>query len=55
MNLMCTQRPDGGVIVGDTHLRAVGVPPFQSEDGFNLVIDGIRDLIGLTDLPVLER
>ena len=55
LNLMCTQRPDGGVIVGDTHLRGVGVEPFQSEDGFDLVVEGIRDLIGRADLPVLER
>lgn len=55
LNQMYTSPPDGTLIVGDTHERSVDSPPFQSEAGFDLLIEETKTLFGLTELPVLER
>lgn len=54
LNQMYTQRPDGSLIIGDTHLREVDASPFQSEEGFELLLDLTRGLFGVP-LRVLER
>lgn len=54
LNQMYTQRPDGSMIIGDTHERAIDAPPFQDEAGFELLLELTRELFG-TDLRVLER
>ncbi|MEV4513460.1 TIGR03364 family FAD-dependent oxidoreductase [Dactylosporangium sp. NPDC049525] len=55
LNQMYTQRPDGTVIVGDTHYRSTSVAPFQAESSFDALADVTRELFGLTRLPVRER
>ena len=55
LNQMYTSPPDGSLIVGDTHERSIDSPPFQSEAGFDLLIEETKTLFGLTELPVLER
>lgn len=37
VNQMYTERPDGTLLVGDTHLIAPGVSPFQDEGAFELL------------------
>lgn len=37
VNQMYTERPDGTLIVGDTHHRGAGVTPFQGEAAFRLL------------------
>lgn len=55
LNQMYTSPPDGSLIVGDTHERSVDATPFQSEAGFDLLVQETKTLFGLTELPVLER
>lgn len=55
LNQMYTQRPDGGLIIGDTHYRGADVPPFQSEEAFELLLDAARRLFGPGRLRVRER
>lgn len=55
LNQMYTQRADGSLIIGDTHERAVDAPPFQSESGFELLLELTGDLFGTDRLRVLER
>ncbi|WP_223227654.1 FAD-dependent oxidoreductase [Leifsonia xyli] len=52
---MYTQRPDGSLIVGDTHYRDAEVPPFQSESAFELLLEQTRALFGVERLRVRER
>lgn len=54
LNLMFTQRPDGSLIIGDTHQREIDASPFQDEAGFALLLELTGDLFG-TELRVLER
>ncbi|MEU0559515.1 TIGR03364 family FAD-dependent oxidoreductase [Dactylosporangium sp. NPDC006015] len=55
LNQMYTQRPDGTLIVGDTHYRDAAVAPFQAESSFAALAGVTRDLFGLPGLPVRER
>jgi FAD dependent oxidoreductase TIGR03364 len=52
---LCTQRPDGALIVGGTRTHGDDVSPFQSEIAFELLLDRARELFGLDRLHVLER
>jgi hypothetical protein len=52
---MYTQRPDGGLIVGDTHYRGDGIEPFQGEPAFDALLALARDLFGVRDVRVRER
>lgn len=47
VNQMYTQRPDGTLIVGDTHYRGTSVSPFQEEDAFASLLELTRELFGL--------
>ena len=55
LNQMYTQRPDGGLIVGDTHYRGDGIEPFQGEPAFDALLTLTRDLFGVRELRVRER
>ena len=55
LNQMYTQRPDGGLIVGDTHYRGADVPPFQSEAAYDLLLEQARLLFGTDRIRVRER
>ncbi len=55
LNQMYTQRPDGGLIVGDTHYRGDGIDPFQGEPAFEALLSLARDLFGVRELRVRER
>ena len=53
VNLMLTQRPDGRVVVGDTHVRSVVEDPFEDESADELILDEIQRLTGAR--PVVRR
>lgn len=55
LNLMFTQRPDGTLIIGDTHDYARTHQPFSDEPLDRLVLDETARLLGSTDLTVHER
>jgi FAD dependent oxidoreductase TIGR03364 len=55
LNQMYTQRPDGGLIVGDTHYRGDGIEPFQGEPAFDALLTLARELFGVRELRVRER
>lgn len=46
VNQMYTERPDGTLVVGDTHERSTAVSPFQDEDSFELLRRITNDLFG---------
>jgi len=46
LNQMYTQLPDGSLIVGDTHVKGAGIPPFQPETAANLLLDEFTALFG---------
>jgi D-hydroxyproline dehydrogenase subunit beta len=54
MNLMLTQRPDGSIVLGDTHHHAVTHLPFEEEDVVDLVLREGARLLG-TPLAVRRR
>jgi hypothetical protein len=55
LNQMYTQRPDGTLVVGDTHYRGPAVEPFQAESSFAALESVTRELFGLDTLPVRQR
>jgi D-hydroxyproline dehydrogenase subunit beta len=55
VNLMATPQRDGSLLLGDTHVRDVDAPVFQDEDGYTVLLRMAADLLGRTDLRVLER
>jgi FAD dependent oxidoreductase TIGR03364 len=57
LNQMYTQRPDGSLIVGDTHYRDAGIDPFQSEFAFTSLLSLTGELFGrhVGELRVRER
>ncbi|MFI5909560.1 TIGR03364 family FAD-dependent oxidoreductase [Dactylosporangium sp. NPDC051541] len=55
LNQMYTQRPDGTLLVGDTHYRGTAVTPFQPESSFEALVRVTRELFGLERLPIRER
>lgn len=55
VNLMFAQRPDGGLIVGDTHYHGTDVSPFQQEEAFSVLLEQARELFGVAELRVRER
>jgi D-hydroxyproline dehydrogenase subunit beta len=46
VNQMYTERPDGTLLVGDTHYRGTAIPPFQDEEAFDLLARLSADLFG---------
>ncbi|TXG89712.1 TIGR03364 family FAD-dependent oxidoreductase [Rhodococcus rhodnii] len=55
LHQMYTPQPDGTVLIGDTHDRAVSAIPFQPEAGFEALLTETRTLFGVDDVEVLER
>ena len=55
LNQMYTQLPDGSLILGDSHAKAVQPGPFQPESAFEAFLDEARVLLDVDDLRVLER
>ena len=55
LNQMYTQLPDGSLVLGDSHARAVQPGPFQPEAAFEAFLDEARSLFAGGDLRVLER
>ncbi|QEO09141.1 TIGR03364 family FAD-dependent oxidoreductase [Protaetiibacter larvae] len=54
VNQMYTERPDGTLVVGDTHYRGTAVPPFQDERAFALLERLGAEIFG-RELRVRER
>jgi FAD dependent oxidoreductase TIGR03364 len=55
VNHMLTQRPDGDLVVGDTHAYARTHPPFSDEGLDELLLAETRALLGVDDLTVVHR
>ncbi|MFB4279722.1 TIGR03364 family FAD-dependent oxidoreductase [Nonomuraea sp. MTCD27] len=55
LNLMFTQRPDGDLIIGDTHAYAGTFDPFQAEELDRRVLEETARLLGAGPLTVRER
>lgn len=55
LNQMYTQLPDGSLIIGDSHARAIQPGPFQPEAAFDAFLEGTRALFDVDQLRVLER
>lgn len=55
LNLMFTQRPDGDIVLGDTHECAVTVDPFRDEARDALLLAQARRLFGTERLRVRLR
>lgn len=54
-NVMFTRRPDGTVLVGDSHHYAASVAPFISEDVSRRLLSEAAALLGVSSLRVRER
>ncbi len=54
-NVMLTQRPDGTLIVGDSHRYALTQDPFLAEPIADTLLDAVATLLGTPRLQVLER
>lgn len=55
VNHMFTQRPDGDLVIGDTHAYARTHPPFSDEGLDELLLAETRALLGVDDLRVVHR
>ncbi|MDQ1569581.1 MAG: hypothetical protein QOF79_255 [Actinomycetota bacterium] len=54
-NVMFTQRPDGTVIVGDSHRYATTMDPFQGEATSSTLFDEIAGILGVPSVKVIQR
>ncbi|MCE7482557.1 TIGR03364 family FAD-dependent oxidoreductase [Microbacterium profundi] len=55
LNQMYTQLPDGSVILGDSHAKAIQPAPFQPEAAFDAFLDEASALFDVEEFRVLER
>lgn len=55
VNLMATQRPDGRVVIGDTHHYERTLDPFDDETLDELLLDRFQRLFGVDHLRVRRR
>lgn len=55
LHQMYTPQPDGSLLIGDTHVREVSAAPFQSEYGFEVLLEEARKLFGVKGIDVSER
>lgn len=55
LNQMYTQLPDGSLILGDSHAKAVQPDPFQPEAAFDAFVDEAVALFQTDGVRVLER
>jgi FAD dependent oxidoreductase TIGR03364 len=54
-NIMFTQRPNGTLIVGDSHRYAKTMDPFQAEKTSRILLGEIEQILGVSTLRVKER
>ena len=54
-NVMFTQRPDGSIIAGDSHRYGATMDPFQSEQTTAVLLRRIGEVLGASELRVVER
>ncbi|HEY1531951.1 MAG TPA: TIGR03364 family FAD-dependent oxidoreductase [Galbitalea sp.] len=54
-NVMFTQRPNGTLIVGDSHRYAATMDPFQAEKTSRILLTEIAKVLGVGSLKVKER
>ncbi len=54
-NVMFTQRPNGTLIVGDSHRYATSMDPFQAEKISRVLLEEIAGVLGVRELKVKER
>ncbi|MFC5500945.1 TIGR03364 family FAD-dependent oxidoreductase [Lysinimonas soli] len=54
-NVMFTQRPDGTLIVGDSHRYGVTQDPFLAEATSGILLEAVARILGVPGLRVLER
>jgi FAD dependent oxidoreductase TIGR03364 len=54
-NIMFTQRPDGSIIVGDSHRYAPTMDPFLAEPTSDILLEHITRILGIRIPRVLER
>jgi glycine/D-amino acid oxidase-like deaminating enzyme len=52
---MFTQRPDGSLIVGDSHRYGATMDPFQSEAASEILLAEIERILGVAELRIVER
>ncbi|WP_415976663.1 TIGR03364 family FAD-dependent oxidoreductase [Rhodococcus sp. 077-4] len=55
LHQMYTPQPDGSILMGDTHVREITTSPFQSEDGFEVLLTEAKSLFGVDRIDVAER
>ncbi|OZF51894.1 TIGR03364 family FAD-dependent oxidoreductase [Rhodococcus sp. 14-1411-2a] len=55
LHQMYTPQPDGSILLGDTHVREITASPFQSEEGFQVLLTEARSLFGVDRIDVTER
>jgi D-hydroxyproline dehydrogenase subunit beta len=55
LNQMYTQLPDGTMLLGDSHHKAVQPEPFQPEAAFDAFLAEARELFDVGGMRVLER
>ncbi|MCK3768611.1 TIGR03364 family FAD-dependent oxidoreductase [Microbacterium aerolatum] len=55
LNQMYTQLPDGTLILGDSHRRAIQPDPFQPEAAFDAFLEEARALFEMDSIRVIER
>ncbi|CRZ17622.1 TIGR03364 family FAD-dependent oxidoreductase [Mycolicibacterium neworleansense] len=55
LHQMYTPQPDGSLLIGDTHYRDISAPPFQTEEGFAVLLEEARNLFGVKEIEVSER
>ncbi|HEU0205535.1 MAG TPA: TIGR03364 family FAD-dependent oxidoreductase [Pseudolysinimonas sp.] len=54
-NVMFTQRPDGTLIVGDSHRYGTTQDPFLAETVSTTLLDAVAQILGVARLRVVER
>ncbi len=54
-NVMFTQRPDGTLLLGDSHAYQKTADPFLAESTTALLLDRIQDVLGVETLDITER
>ncbi|MBC2641007.1 MULTISPECIES: TIGR03364 family FAD-dependent oxidoreductase [unclassified Rhodococcus (in: high G+C Gram-positive bacteria)] len=55
LHQMYTPQPDGSILLGDTHIHEITAEPFQSEEGFDVLIREAAAMFGVPDVTVTER
>lgn len=54
-NMMFTRRPDGTLLIGDSHHYGLTAPPFLDEEVSAHLLGGISRILGVDRLDVLQR